>query len=160
MKKEASVPVKSIEDFASTLAKSGIKGDHKKIIDDTMFAKNGTGSMILDFLTKNKAGNNPTYKNFQRKLTDIDMKAGGKAYDFLDKRKGKISQSLKNSFVQEHDILKNEGKNGLPSEYIKVKSTGALNPLSKSKDKVVPFVGSMTLANHLLGNKGDGDMNG
>ena len=86
MNKNASQPAKSVVDFAKTLKKSGIKGNFKGIIDNAMFEGNGTGSMVLDFLTRNKVGASKTYKNFQRKMTDIDMKVGGKAYDFLDNR--------------------------------------------------------------------------
>ena len=161
MNKNASEPVKSVLDFAKTLKKSGIKGNFKGIIDNAMFEGNGTGSMILDFLTRNKAGTSNTYKNFQRKLTDMDMKVGGKAYDFLDKKKSSLANSLKNSLVQEHDILKRKGINNLPDEFIKVKTTGILNPISKTKDKVLPVIGSMTVANHLLANrKKDGDYDG
>lgn len=161
MNKNASEPVKSVLDFAKTLKKSGIKGNFKGIIDNTMFEGNGTGSMLLDFLTrKNGSGLSKTYKNFQRKLTDVDMKVGGKAYDVLDKSKSRLANSLKNSLVQEHDILKRKGINGLPDEYLKFKTTGILNPISKTKNAVLPIVGSMTVANHLLADKKDGDDNG
>lgn len=161
MNKNASEPVKSVLDFAKTLKKSGIKGDFKGIIDNTMFEGNGTGSMVLDFLTRNKAGASKTYKNFQRKMTDIDMKAGGKAYDFLNSKKSGLANSLKKSLVQEHDILKKKGIDNLPDEFIKLKTTGILNPISKTKDVVLPIVGSMTVANHLLANrKKDGDYDG
>jgi len=162
MNKNASEPAKSVVDLAKTLKKSGIKGNFKGIIDDTMFKGNGTGSMIIDFLTRKSKGNIPsTYRNFQRKLTDIDMRAGGKTYDLLNKSKLGIANSLKKSLVQEHDILKRKGVNGLPDEYLKVKTTGILNPISKTKNVVLPIVGSMTVANHLLADKKrDGDKNG
>ena len=72
-----------------------------------------------------------------------------------------IANSLKKSLVQEHDILKRKGVNGLPDEFLKVKTTGILNPISKTKDAVLPVIGSMTVANHLLTNKKkDGDYYG
>lgn len=159
MNNNASKPVKSVLDFAKTLKKSGIKGDFKNVIDNAMFAGNGSGSMIVDFLTRKSTGGLPNkYKNFQRKLTDIDMRAGGKAYDLLDKSKSRTANFLKKSLVQEHDILKRQGANGLPSEFLKVKTTGILNPISKTKNAVLPLVGSMTVANHLLADKErDGD---
>lgn len=159
MNKNASEPAKSVVDFAKTLKKSGIKGNFKGIIDNAMFEGNGSGSMIIDFLTRKSKGNLPnTYKNFQRKLTDIDMRVGGKAYDLLDKSKSGIANSLKKSLVQEHDILKRQGVNGLPSEFLKIKTTGILNPISKTKKAVLPVIGSMTVANHLLADKErDGD---
>lgn len=161
MNRNANQPAKSVVDFAKTLKKSGIKGNFKGIIDNAMFEGNGTGSMVLDFLTRNKVGASKTYKNFQRKMTDIDMKAGGKAYDFLDNRKSRLANSLKKSLVQEHDILKRKGVDGLPDEFLKVKTTGILNPISKTKDAVLPVIGSMTVANHLLANKKkDGDYYG
>lgn len=161
MNKNASEPVKSVVDFAKTLKKSGIKGNFKGIIDNAMFEGNGTGSMVLDFLTRKKVGATKTYKNFQRKMTDVDMRAGGKAYDFLGNRKSKLAQSLKKSLVQEHDVLRKKGINGLPDEFIKVKTTGLLNPISKTKDAALPIIGSMTVANHLLANKEeDGDYDG
>ena len=161
MNKNASQPAKSVVDFAKTLKKSGIKGNFKGIIDNAMFEGNGTGSMVLDFLTRKKVGASKTYKNFQRKMTDIDMKVGGKAYDFLDNRKSGLANSLKKSLVQEHDILKRKGVNGLPDEFLKLKTTGILNPISKTKDTVLPVIGSMTVANHLLTNKKkDGDYYG
>lgn len=161
MDKSASQPAKSVLDFAKTLKKSGIKGNYRDIVDKTMFAGNGTGSMILDFLTRKKAGNKTAYKNFQRGLTNLDMKAGGKAYDFLDSKKSRVAGSLKKSLVQEHDILKRTGANGLPDEYIKLKTTGLLNPIAKTKKAVLPVIGSMTVANHLLADKKkDGDQIG
>ena len=160
MNKNASEPVKSVLDFAKTMKRSGIKGSIKNNIDNAMLGNNGTGSMALDFITRKKIGSSNAYKNTQRKMTDIDMRAGGKAYDFLDNRKSRLANSLKKSLVQEHDILKKRGLNGLPDEYIKLKTTGILNPVSKTKNIALPFIGSMTVANHLFNNKEDGEMNG
>lgn len=158
MDKKATAVAKSIGQFAKTLEKSGIKNANK-IVDDAMFAKNGTGSMILDFLTRKQVGKNTGYKNMQRKLADIDMKAGGKVYDFLDNRKSGIANSLKKSLVQEHDILHSVGTKGMPDKYIRVKSTGLLNPVAKTKDTVFPIVGSMATANFLLNKQKDGEKN-
>lgn len=161
MNKNASDPAKSISDFAKTLKNSGIKGNLQDTIDGAMLNGNRTGSMVLDFLSRNKAGASSKYKNFQRKITDVDMKAGGKVYDFLDKGKSRISNSLKKSLVQEHDILKRKGINGRPDEFLKLKTTGLLNPISKTKNAVLPIVGSMAVTNHLLADKKrEGDDNG
>lgn len=158
MNKKASAVAKSIGQFTKTLEQSGIKNANN-IVDDVMFGKNGTGSMILDFLTRKQMGKNTGYKNIQRKLSDMDMKAGGKVYDLLDNRKSGFAKKLKNSLVNEHDILYSAGTNGVPDKYIKVKSTGLLNPISKTKDTVFPFVGSVATANFLLNKQKDGESN-
>lgn len=146
----ASTVIKNIDDLASVVKKSGIQNS-KGVVNDAMFRNNGTGSFVLDFLTGNKLGKSKAYRNMQRKITDLDMRAGGKAYDFFDKRKSKALNSVKNSFVQDQEFLKK--RNGATDEYIKVKTTGLLNPISKTKEKVLPVVGSMTVANHLLADK-------
>lgn len=154
MNNNASGPARSISDFAKTLKNNGIKGNLQDTVDNAMFGGNNTGSLVLDFLTRKKAGSSTKYKNFQRKLADMDMKAGGKAYDFFDKRKLKLA----NSFVQNQDILKRKGVNGYADEILRVKTTGLLNPIAKTKKVLFPIVGSMTVANHLLPDKKrDGD---
>lgn len=151
--------VNSINSFANTLSKNKVKGNHNKIINDALFANNGTGSFILDFLTRGKISKSSKYQSFQRKLSDVDMKLGGKAYDFFDNRKSKRLNSLKKSFIQEHDILKNKGKNGLADEYIKIKRSGLTTPLNKTKDSVLPMVGSMTIASKIFDDKEQENLN-
>lgn len=156
MYKKAGVTAKSVSQFADILKANGVRAP-KAAVDKALISKNTSGSFVLDFLTKNKLSRSSGYQRFQRKLADMDMKAGGKAYDFLDKRNGKVSKFAKNSLVQEHDILRGKGVNGTPDDLIRVKTTGILNPLAKAGDKAVPFVGSMALANLLLSEKEDGD---
>lgn len=152
MYKNAS-PTKSVVDFAKTLKKGGVRSNIKSVVDNALLPDN-SGSMILDFLSRGKVGNSKTYKSMQRKAVDIDMKLGGKAYDFLDSKKGKIAGKLKNTLVENTDVLKAKGTNGAPDSYLRVQRAGLLNPINKVKNSVVPFVGSMTIANHLL-NKED-----
>lgn len=160
MDKKAGAVAKSIDQFADILSRNGIKNS-KKIVDDAMFSKNGTGSMILDFLTRGRISNKTGYKNFQRKLADMDMRVGGKAYNVLDKRKSRLAKKIKNSLVQEHDILELMGKGDLPDRYLKVKTTGILNPVSKTKNTVFPLAGSIATANLLFNRKKeDGESNG
>lgn len=145
------IPAKSISDFAKSMKRGHIKGDYHAIIDKALLPDN-SGSMILDFLSRKKIGTGSKYKKFQRKLSDIDMKAGGKAYDFLDKKNSKIANNIKRSLIQEHDISKNKNSN----DFLKVKSVGILNPVNNIKKKALPFIGSVTVANHLFGKEDEG----
>lgn len=143
-------PISSSAEILKELSRKGIK-DGGKVLNDT-YLGNGTGSFILDFLTRGKVGNSKSYKNIQRKLFELDLKAGEKAYNFFDKRKSKKINAFKNGFVRE-DFFKVPNGN---SEYLKVKTPGISNPLAKTKDKVFPLVGSFTVANHLFKEK-EGD---
>lgn len=152
--------INSLNSFSKALKKNKVVGNHSKIIDDSLFSNNGSGSFVLDFLTRGKISKSKKYRDMQRKLSDLDMKLGGKAYDFLDKRKNKTLNSLKKTLVQEHDILKQKGIDGLSDEYIKLKRTGITNPISKTKDTVLPIVGAMTVGSKVFpGEKEEKDLN-
>lgn len=144
--------VGSLNSFKKTLANNGVKGNYQKIVDDALIGDNGTGSFILDFLTRGKIGKNEKYKQIQRTLSDADMRLGGKAYKFFNNRKSKGLNSLKKSFVSEHDILKNKGRNGALDEYVKIKRTGITTPISKTKNQVLPFAGTMAIGSMLSKN--------
>lgn len=150
--------VKSINELADTLRKSNVKGNINDVVDNTMFKNNGTGSLIIDLLAGKRAGKTKVmraYNGMQRKLSDVDMKVGGKAYDLLDKRKSSLARGLKNSLLQEHDFLTDSIK-GSPNKYIKVNTTGILNPVSKSKNAVLPLVGTFALADAISSKKENG----
>ena len=133
-----------------------------KIVDDLLFGNNGTGSFVLDKLVSKsnrrtgKLANN--IKNAQRKIVDLDMKAGAKMHDIvgkgLDKKEklntvDKIRKGVANSFVKEYAMDISKPKGTTPGMQAKVNAGSLTEPIVKAKDKVVPLVGSMTVANAL-----------
>lgn len=144
MNKQAS-PVKSLDAFAKKLSQNGFQ-NAKVLAKKRMIGNAGTGSFFLDLIGGNKIKNSNAIKKMQTKLTDVDMKAGGAAYDFFNNRKSKRINNMKNMFVNEH--IFDKGKNSFGStDAVKIKSTGLLNPITKSRDKILPLVGGMTVAN-------------
>lgn len=156
MFKEASVTAKSIDDLVNILNKSRVR-NAKNIADNKLFNAKGTGSLVIDLLAgKNKKRMGPkinnAYTNMQRKLANIDIKAGAKTYNYLDKKNSRLGDKLKKTLIQEHDFL-TEKVPGKPDKYVKVNVPGITNPLTKAKGAVVPLVGSFTLAGALIPDK-------
>lgn len=63
---------------------------------------------------------------------------------------------MKNMFVNEHTFNKGLNSNG-GTDAVKLKTTGLLNPLTKTKNAVFPFVGGMTVAGSVLPNTSKAD---
>lgn len=158
MYKKAGAMARSMDDLVSYIGKAGVKGDAKKLANKAMFGDNGTGSFLLGLtgFEKRKALKkvNNAYQKIQRKAADVDMRMGAKAYDFLDGKKG--LGGIKNSLVHEQEFLKKNTK-GSPDEFIKIKTPGLTNPISKVKSSVTPFVGTMALGSMILPHQEGGD---
>lgn len=133
-----------------------------KVVDNLLFGNNGTGSFILDKLvsTSNKRtgklANN--IKKAQRKIVDLDMKAGAKMHDIVSKgldkkdklnKADKIRKGVANSFVKEYTMNISKPKGTTPGFQAKVNAGSLTEPIVKTKDKVIPLIGSATVANTL-----------
>lgn len=82
MRKVAS-PARSINEFANLIAKNGLK-DSMNLAKKRMISDKGTGSFLLDTFGGKRIRNNAKIKGLQTRLANLDMKGGGKAYDFFD----------------------------------------------------------------------------
>lgn len=133
-----------------------------KVVDDLLFGSNKTGSVLLDMLVSKsgkktgKLANN--IKKTQRKIADLDMRAGTKLHNVVSKgldkkeklgRIDRLRKGVANSFVKEYtmDISK---PNGLTHGVKANLETGSLlEPVSKVKDKALPLIGASAVTNSL-----------
>lgn len=133
------------------------------VVDNLLLGKNETGSFLLDYaMSKSnkktgKFANN--IKKAQRKIVDLDMRAGAKMHNIVGKglnkkeklnRADKVRKGVANSFVKEYTMDISKPKGTTPGMQAKVNAGSLTEPIAKVKNKVVPFVGSAAITNVLL----------
>lgn len=138
------------------------KKSASKIVDDLILGKRGTGSFVLDKLvnsSKKRTGKLANNINKTRmKISDLDMRAGAKMHNIigkgLDKKENlkttdRLRKNIANSFSKEYtmNISKANGIN--PGMQAKVNAGSLTEPIIKAKNKIIPLVGSMTVADSL-----------
>ena len=159
MRKQAGVTAKSIDDLVDILNKAKVS-NAKKLVDKAMFDDNGTGSFFLDMLNLKNNNSlhkiNKAYSKMQRGLADMDMKSGYKAHKYLTNKKSRLSKSIGNSFISSHEFPI-ESIKGSPDKFIKVNSAKITQPITNTKNVVVPLAGTVALANAIHSPVKDGE---
>lgn len=167
MDKEATVVARNLRDFTKAVNRLPKQTGHKlgkKSRDIVNSAVNGqgTGSFLIDFFgggLKKKPAVSKKINKIQRGAVDLDMRAGAKVHDFL--RKGldkkekmnkfdKFRNGLSNQFVKEYNVKMAPSTNGVADINSKIKTTSLLNPVDKVKDKALPIIGGMAVADKLM----------
>jgi hypothetical protein len=139
--------VKSVDDVIEAVArKTNSSWDEAKKLVEQNIHTSGSGSIFADIAAGGAKKIKPLKKpieKFQKgslnKLTDLDMKAGEKLRKKFPKKLGKMFENEVK--VRSGDVTHHFKTNQLTAPYI------------KTKDKVLPLVGGMTIANKLYPNE-------
>lgn len=142
---------KNLGDTAENIAKKIMIGEgggqsHSLVIDLLKFPikETSVGKKI-----------HPAIDNVQKNIANIDMKAGKKIYDALNKTNTKIGKKLSNQFVANQNV-KIKKPSGLLDEILEIPVAGLSNPFTKTKNAVLPVAGAFAIDNELNKDKQKG----
>lgn len=158
MKKVAALKARNYDELAKAIS-TVTATDGKKMADELLFAKGGSGSLFaslgkktLNLVTpKSKQGTvlSNKYKDVQRKLSDIDMRAGAKVQDSLS-RTPKVGGLFNTNYrvkIDASDAAK-LAPNAPETEAI-IEASRLSAPIDKAKSAALPTIGAFYLASKI-----------
>lgn len=150
------VVVKDYKDLVRKLRHSGgntLPGGKtpEQVADNIMHSKGGLITDFIPGLLGKKVGNKVKkhYGKFQRKLTDVDIKAGNKIHSALKDGKGGLRDKVSRSFLYKHNIPVKESTGVTPEKLIGVHVPGVGAPIERAKKSALPLIGSFTVGSTL-----------
>ncbi|MDF2841731.1 MAG: hypothetical protein K0R00_157 [Herbinix sp.] len=165
LSKEAGIKASSFDDLVKKLGDLQQGGrvfqsnkSPEELARHIMYEKGGSGSIFLDTANgllnkvtgKKKVGDIVKRKlsNVQRKITDVDIRAGSKVHETLSKNK--VTKKMGNAFVYDHDIPFAKNPDGVANETAHISVPALTAPVEKAKKAILPTAGAMYINSEIM----------
>jgi hypothetical protein len=123
----------------------------ESLADKIMHNKGGLITDMLPGMLGKKVGNAASkhYGNFQKKISDFDIRTGHKIHQALKNDKGGARDKLSRAFLYKHNIPVKESTGVTPEKLIGVHIPGVGAPIEKARKAALPLIGSFTVGSAL-----------
>lgn len=169
LSKQAGIKASNFDDLVGNLKKLQQQGKNFKSHTDPedlaryiMYQKGGSGSLFLDASNallnkasgKRRLGDTVKRKlsNAQRKLTDVDIRAGNKVHNALSKNKA--TQGVSKAFLYDHKVPLKANPSGVADEIVRVAVPSLTAPIERTKGAVLPMAGALYVNSKIVDAQG------